>query len=326
MGENQKTAAVSAGPKNNIRQTLAKFTNLFVLIIVVAILSALKPEFLGVNNLINVVRQISFIAIIAVGVLPALIARGMDLSLGSIVGLTSVIVASVCHPDQAPLFVTILVGLAVGTGVGACNGLMISKGRIPAFITTLATATILRGAAMLYSDGKTISNLKESFVFLGAGRIFGIPVPIIILAFIAAVTYVILNHTRFGRHIYAIGGNPNAALIAGVNVQRVEIMVYVYAGLLAAVSSMVLTARVRSGQPGLGTGFELDAIAAAVIGGTSLSGGIGTVGGTLMGALLIGVINNGLELLGLNTYWQSIAKGVIIALAVFIDQGRKRKK
>ncbi len=305
---------------------ISKFSNLLILMTVIIMLSFLQPAFLSINNLINVIRQISFIAIIAMGVLPALITRGMDLSLGSIVGLVSVVVASVCHPDQFPLIITVLVGVLVGSIIGLCNGVMISVANIPAFITTLSTCTIVRGFAMLYSDGKTISDLKDEFVFWGSGKIFGIPTPILVLFVVTLFTYVLLNYTQFGRHIYAIGGNPNSAEVAGINVKKVQILVYIYAGIMAAISGMVLTARVRSGQPGLGNGFELDAIAAAVIGGTSLSGGIGTVGGTLIGALLIGVINNGLELLGLNTYWQSVAKGIIIALAVFADQLRNRKR
>lgn len=314
----------------NLGGSLAKIYNRFgiflVLLLMVVILSFLTPNFLATNNLLNIIRQISFIAIIGFGVTIVIITTGIDLSSGSIVGLTSVYVASAAHPGQFPLIVTVLVGLAVGAICGLVNGIIIAKANIPPFIATLGMYTAARGAASLFSDGRPVSNLKDDFVFLGAGRIIGIPVPIIILLIVVVLTHIMLTQTKFGRHIFALGGNEQAAIISGINVNRIKILVYMYAGALASLAGLVLTARISSGQPGLGVGFELDAIASSVIGGTSLNGGIGSVFGTIAGALVIGVINNGMDLLHVNVYWQQIVKGAIIVLAVLIDRMKNAKK
>lgn len=313
----------------NIGKSFGKIYNKFgifvVLIFMVVVLSFLTPNFLVTNNLLNIVRQISFIAIIGLGVTNIIITTGIDLSSGSIVGLTSVIVASAAHPGQFPLIVTILIGLLVGATCGFINGITIAKINIPPFIVTLGMYTAARGAASLFSDGRPINNLKDDFIFLGAGKVFSIPVPIIILLVVAVITHIMLTQTRFGRHIFALGGNEQAAIISGISVIKVKILVYSYAGLLASLAGLVLTARISSGQPGLGVGFELDAIAASVIGGTSLSGGIGSVFGTIVGALVIGVINNGMDLLHINVYWQQIVKGFIIVLAVIVDRLKNSK-
>lgn len=314
----------------DLRKSLGSIYNKFgifiVLIFMMLILSILTPNFLTSNNLINVVRQISFIAIIGFGVTAIIITTGIDLSSGSIVALTSVIVASAAHPGQYPLIVTVLIGLSVGLLCGFLNGIIIAKAGIPPFIVTLGMFTAARGAASLFSDGRPISNMKDEFIFLGAGKVLGIPVPIIILVLVAVVTHIILTQTRFGRHVFAVGGNEQAAIISGINVVKVKVMVYTYAGFLASLAGLVLTARINSGQPGLGVGLELDAIASAVIGGTSLSGGMGAVFGTITGALVIGVINNGMDLLNINVYWQQIVKGIIIVLAVFIDKMKNKKR
>lgn len=302
-----------------------KYGIFLVLIMLCTMLSFLTPNFLDTTNLLNIVRQITFIAIIGFGVTMVIITTGIDLSSGSVVGLTSVIVASAAHPGQYPLVVTIAIGLLVGLGCGLFNGLVVAKVGIPPFIVTLGMFTAARGFASLFSDGRPINDLKPEFIFLGSGKVLGIPVPVLILLLVAAVTHLILTKTKFGRHIFALGGNEQAAIISGIDVNKVKILVYSYASILASLAGLVLTARISSGQPGLGVGFELDAIAAAVIGGTSLSGGIGSVFGTLIGALVIGVINNGMDLLSVNVYWQQIVKGAIIILAVTIDKMKNKK-
>lgn len=297
----------------------------FILIALVVLMSVLSPSFLTVINIMNVVRQISFIAMVGIGVTMVIITTGIDLSSGSVIALASVVSASFAHPNTYPLVVPVLLGLAMGVLCGAVNGSIIAKAKIPPFIVTLGMMTVARGAALLYSNGKPIGNFTNEFIFLGAGKIMGIPVPIIILLFVAIITHIMLNNTKFGRHVYAIGGNEQAAIISGVNVNKVKVLVYTYASFLAALAGIVLTARISSGQPGLGVSYELDAIAAAVIGGTSLStGGIGTVAGTITGALIIGVINNGMDLLNVSAYWQQIVKGVIIVAAVLLDQMKNK--
>lgn len=324
---NKKENAFENGDfKKRLVKIYNKFGIFIVLICMMIILSILTPNFLTSKNLINVVRQISFIAIIGFGVTAIIITTGIDLSSGSIVALTSVVVASVAHPGQHSLFVTILIGLSVGLVCGFFNGIITAKAGIPPFIVTLGMYTAARGAASLFSDGRPISNMKEEFIFLGAGKVLGIPVPIIILIVVAILMHIILTQTRYGRHVFALGGNEQAAIISGISVVKVKVLVYTCAGLLSSLAGLVLTARINSGQPGLGVGLELDAIASAVIGGTSLSGGVGSVFGTFTGALVIGVINNGMDLLNINVYWQQIVKGIIIVLAVFIDKMKHNKR
>ena len=225
-----------------------------------------------------------------------------------------------------PVIVPIAVALLVGSLCGLVNGTLIATTGIPPFIATLGMMVAARGAALLYTDGRPVSSLTPSYQFIGQGYIFGIPFPVIIYIFMIGVTWVILNYTRFGKNIYAIGGNVNAAEVSGVNVKKNLIMIYLYAGLLAGLAGLVLTARVNTGQPGMGVSYELDAIAATTIGGTSHSGGIGTIGGAFAGALILGVLNNGLDLLGVSAYWQQIIKGIIIVGAVVIDMRKNAKK
>jgi inositol transport system permease protein len=266
------------------------------------------------------------VGIVAIGVTLIIITTGIDLSSGSVIALSSVVVASMVHPGDYPLALSLVVGLGLGALTGVINGAIISKGKIAPFIVTLGMMTAARGLALLYSGGRPIGNLSSSFKVIGQGSLLGIPIPILIFLAIGFITYLILNKTKFGKYVYAIGGNEQAARIAGVNVDKYKIMIYGYAGLLSAIGGIILTSRISSGQPTAGTMYELDAIAAAVIGGTSLSGGIGTIGGTIIGALIIGVMNNGLDLLNVSSYWQQILKGVIITVAVLIDSRKKSKK
>ncbi|HIL72008.1 MAG TPA: ABC transporter permease, partial [Verrucomicrobia bacterium] len=221
-----------------------------------------------------------------------------------------------------PLIVPITVGLAVGAFTGAISGSLVGLGKIPAFIATLGMMIAARGSALIYSDGRPISNFTSSFDFIGRGYLFGIPFPIFVLGATAISIHVLLAHTRFGKHVYAIGGNEQAAIVSGINVPKCLILVYTIAGALSGLAGILLTSRVSVGQPTLGVGYELDAIAAAVIGGASLSGGIGRVYGTVVGALLIGVLNNGLDLLRVDPNWQQVVKGMLIVGAVLMDKRR----
>ncbi len=320
----QEKAAVQKESKAGV--LFRKYGMLLILIGLVVLMTMLEPNFINSNNIINIVRQMAVIGIVAIGVTMVIITGGIDLSSGSVIALTSVIVATFAQEGTYPLIVALLAAIAVGVGTGVFNGFLIAKGKIAPFIVTLGMMTAARGLALLYSGGRPIGGLSDAFQFLGQGMILGIPVPIIIFAIVGVISYILLNKTKFGKYVYAIGGNEQAAMIAGVNVTKVKILVYTYAGLLAGLAGMILTARIASGQPTAGTMYELDAIAAAVIGGTSLTGGIGTIGGTIIGALIIGVMNNGLDLMNVSSYWQQILKGVIITVAVYIDARKHKKK
>jgi inositol transport system permease protein len=312
--------------KEKVFRVFSRFGMLFILIALIIFMSILSPTFFTSDNLLNIVRQMSVVGIVAIGVTMIIITTGIDLSSGSVIALVSVVVASFAHPDSYPLFVPIAIGLGLGLLTGVINGTIISKGKIAPFIVTLGMMTAARGAALLFSDGRPIGNLSDSFKLIGQGDVLGIPVPIIIFGFVGLVSYILLNKTKFGKYVYAIGGNEQAAIIAGVNVEKYKILIYGYAGLLSSIAGIILTSRIASGQPTAGMMYELDAIAAAVIGGTSLAGGIGTIGGTIIGALIIGVMNNGLDLLNVSSYWQQILKGAIITVAVLIDSRKNRKK
>jgi inositol transport system permease protein len=321
-------------PLGGVDSFVRKYAIILIFLGLVAALSVLSPAFLDPQNLINVVRQVSVIGLLAIGVTVVIIALGIDLSLGSVLALSAVVAASLAQrPDwenamypglSLPVFVALGAGLAVGALCGLINGLLIAGFRIPPFIATLGMMTAARGVALIYSNGRPISTLTDEFNFIGQGYILGIPVPIIILVIVAVGTHLMLNNTRFGRHVYAIGGNEQAARVSGLNIARIKIGIYAFAGLLAGLGGLVLSARISSGQPTLGVGSELDAIAAAVIGGTSFVGGIGTVWGTVVGALLIGTMNNGMVLLNVSPFMQQVVAGVVIVAAVIIDERKNR--
>jgi len=344
----QSSTAADTQVKSQSRERLNAFIRKYAIVLIllgmIVLMSILSDAFLAPRNLVNVVRQISVISLLAIGVTMVIITTGIDLSLGSVLALSAVVASSLAQrPDwreakfpglDVPLLVPILAGLGVGLLCGTINGSLIAKFKIPPFIATLGMMTVARGFALIFSD-RPVSGLKASYNFIGQGEILkvipvagqrplGIPIPVIILIVVAVLAHIMLTSTRFGRYIYALGGNEQAARISGVNIDRVKISVYAISGLLAGLAGLVLSSRIGSGQPGLAVGYELDAIAAAVIGGTSLSGGIGTIWGTIVGALIIGVLNNGLDLLNVSAYWQTIVKGSIIVIAVIIDTRKNR--
>jgi len=252
-----------------------------------------------------------------------LLTGGGDLSLGSVVALTGVVAACFAHPGQHSVVIPVLAGVLAGTACGAVNGVVVTKGGVAPFIATLGMMTVARGLALVISGGRPVSNLSDPFKSIG-GDVAGFPVPILILFAVAALSWVFLANTRLGRYLYAVGGNETAARASGINVHAVKLFAYTICGALAGLAGVVLAARITTGQPNAGLAYELDAIAAVVIGGTSLSGGVGGVGGTLLGALLMGVLNNGLDLLNVSSYYQQIVKGVVIVGAVWMDRrGRK---
>ncbi|MBI3788341.1 MAG: ribose ABC transporter permease [Ignavibacteriales bacterium] len=293
----------------------------------VLLFSLLSPYFFTADNLLNVSLQISITAIIAAGMTFVILTSGIDLSVGSVVAFVGVVGTSLLKVDlPLPLAFTlaILVGLLLGLFSGAVAGYFITKFSITPFIVTLALMTIWRGAAFMYTEGRPVWELPDTFNFLGSGRIVGIPVPTIIMVIVYVIAYVVLNRMRFGRYVYAVGGNIEAARLAGVKTHRVLIQVYMICGALSALSGLLLASRMSSGQPNSGLGYELDVIAATVVGGTSLSGGRGSVTGTFIGSVLIGVLRNGLNLMNVGSYVQQVVVGAVILLAVMLDQWRRK--
>jgi inositol transport system permease protein len=305
------------------RNLLHRFGLLLVILLVGLFLSLSDDIFMSVANLTNVARQVSINGILAVGVTFVLLTGGVDLSLGSVVALSGVACATFAHPGDHSVFVPIAVGLLTGAACGLVNGTLVTLGGVAPFIVTLGMMTIARGLALIFSGGRPVADMSNELTAL-AGDFFGIPIPMLCFAGVAAAAWFFLSNFRLGRHIYAVGGNENAARAAGVPVEQVKLFAYGLCGLLAGLAGVVLAARITTGQPNAGQAYELDAIAAVVIGGTSLAGGVGTITGTLLGVLLIGVINNGLDLQGVSSYYQAVIKGVIIVGAVWLDRRQAR--
>ncbi|SOE20196.1 inositol transport system permease protein [Spirosomataceae bacterium TFI 002] len=288
-------------------------------IVVCLVLSYATPQFLSLSNWTIIITQVSINALLAFGVTFVIITGGIDLSVGSIVAVAGVVAASLAQDGANSVGVAVAGGLLAGLAFGLLNGFLITKSKIAPFIVTLGTMTIGRGLALILSKGRPVSNLSDSFNFIGGGKVFGLPVPIIILIVVFVLSSILLRKTIFGRYIYAIGGNEEAAWASGINVQKIKLAAYAIGGGLAGLAGILLTSRITTGQPNSGMGFELDAIAAVVIGGTSTTGGRGTMIGTLIGVLLIGVINNGLDLLNVSSYYQQVVMGTIIIGAVLLD-------
>ncbi|MEX3842181.1 ABC transporter permease [Paraburkholderia sp. BR10882] len=307
------------------RATLQKLGPFVALLIISVALSIVSRDFLTLDNLLNVMRQASINALIAFGMTLVILLGGIDLSAGSVLALSSVIIATLLSTGT-PAIVATLAGLVAGGLMGFANGLVISKGKVAPFIATLGSMTVLRGLALVVSNGSPISSFNSDFFsLLGGGYVARlVPIPVVLMLAMFGVFWVLLRKTVFGRHIYATGGNAESAKLSGVKVDRIQLWVYTIAGVMSALAGVVLTSRLNSAQPTAGTGYELDAIAAVVLGGTSLTGGRGWIFGTLVGALLIGVLNNGLNLLDVSSFYQQVIKGIVILLAVLIDRGNRK--
>ncbi|XNQ11900.1 ribose ABC transporter permease [Lysinibacillus sp. 3P01SB] len=307
--------------KQETKELITKLGPLIGLFLLVIVITLLNPSFLSVNNLLNVLRQVSISALIAFGMTFVILTGGIDLSVGSTLALTGAAAASLLASGTDPI-IAMGAALILGLLLGAVNGVIITKGKVAPFIATLATMTIYRGLTLVYTEGRPVSGLGDSAAFqmFGKGYFFGIPVPVITMIITFVVLYFILHKTTFGRRVYAVGGNEEASKLSGISPDRVKIAVYAITGLLAAMSALILTSRLNSAQPTAGESYELDAIAAVVLGGTSLTGGKGWIFGTLVGALIIGVLNNGMNLIGVSSFFQQVVKGVVILLAVLIDR------
>ncbi|MFZ3420671.1 ribose ABC transporter permease [Vibrio harveyi] len=308
------------------KEWLIEQKSLIALIFLIVVVSFLNPNFFTVDNILNILRQTSVNAIIAVGMTLVILTAGIDLSVGSVLALCGAFAASMIALE-VPVLIAVPTALLAGAALGAISGIIIAKGKVQAFIATLVTMTLLRGVTMVYTDGRPIStgftDTADAFAWFGTGYALGIPVPVWLMVIVFAAAWYLLNHTRFGRYVYALGGNESATRLSGINVDRVKIGVYAICGMLAALAGIIVTSRLSSAQPTAGMGYELDAIAAVVLGGTSLMGGKGRIMGTLIGALIIGFLNNALNLLDVSSYYQMIAKAVVILLAVLVDNKNK---
>ena len=306
----------------NTMKYMSELTTVIALIILMAVITIINSNFLTANNLLNLLLQVTSNALIAFGMTFVILTGGIDLSVGSILALSSALTAGLLGSGM-PVTLAILISLILGCILGMMNGLLISYGKLAPFIVTLATMTIFRGATLVYTNGNPITKgLSDTFLFqfLGQGYIVGIPFPVIIMFIVFIVLYVLLHKTAFGKSVYAIGGNEKAAYISGVKLNKVKIIIYSISGIMASISGLIITSRLSSAQPTAGASYEMDAIAAVVLGGTSLSGGKGRILGTLIGALIIGVLNNGLNIIGVLAFWQQVVKGVVILIAVLIDR------
>ncbi|MFP3043720.1 ABC transporter permease [Treponema primitia] len=319
----------------NVKRITQKYGILLILIVMSIVFAIMSPAFISIPNILNILNQTAIWGIMALGMTFVIIAKGIDLSVGSVLAFSGLVAASLAQVPaqmrlyqnlpQLPLIIPILAGLFIGTLCGAVNGALIAFTKIPAFIATLGMMTVVRGFALIYSNARPVSNLVPAMNAIGS-RVFGIPVPILIYLLMFIVSYILLNKTRFGKNTFAIGGNITAAEVSGVNVPKSLVLIYAYCGLLAGIAAIVFAGRVGSVHPGAADGYELTAIAATTIGGTSHSGGIGTIGGALIGALVLSVMRNGMTLLGFSPYSQKILEGVIIVGAVVIDMRKNARK
>ena len=314
--------------KKTMSVNLNKNKPLIVLFLIIAIMTVASPVFLTPGNLLTVLLQTSYNAILAVGISFTILIGGIDLSIGSVLAFSSAIGALLLTQGW-PLFAVLLLILALGTLLGFLNGLLVSYGRLQAFIATLGTMSLWRGLTLVITQARPISIRKapaaDAFCFIGSGSVLGVPVPVWIMVLVFLLAYVILRHRRIGRYLYAIGCNEEAALYSGIQTQKVKLFAFSISGLLASLAGIIVTARLSSATPTAGTAYEMDAIAAAVLGGVSMAGGKGNIRGIAVGALIIGILSNALNLLNIGSYYQGVVKGIVILIAVLLDRGEIQK-
>ena len=304
-------------------QRVAEYVIVVALILESVVFAVIAPQFLSVPNLVNIGLSIAITGILAVGMTAVILTGGIDLSVGSVAALAGVVAAMIAAGGGGTVALGVAAALGIGLAVGFFNGVMVAQFRVPPFVTTLAMLTICRGLAFIVTGGRSIGNLPSGFGFLGRERLLGVPVPVLLMLLVFAAGWFVLKRMTFGRYVYAVGGNREAAFLAGVRIKRITLLVYVLNGLLVGLAGVVLASRLGAGVPNAGLQYELDVIAAVVVGGTSLLGGRGSVVGTFWGAVFIGILNNGLNLAGIDPYMQKIALGVVILLAVLADQINK---
>jgi len=308
--------------KDKLLNVYGKFGPMIGLLVLIIVVSFLSPVFLTTSNLTNLLRQVSVNGLIAFGMTFVILLGAIDLSVGSVLAFSSAVMASLVV-SGIPYAMALLAAVLVGAVLGMMNGLVITYGKVAPFIVTLATMTVFRGATFIFTDGVPISGISRDgnlFQFIGREEILGLPFPVVMMLVIFLLLFVLLHKTAFGRKVYAVGGNEKAANIVGVKINKIKILVFTLSGALAALAGVIITSRLGSAQPNAGLSYELDAIAAVVLGGTSLSGGKGRMFGTFIGILIIGVLNNGLNILGVSSFYQEVAKGAVILIAVLLDR------
>ena len=305
---------------------IRRYSVLLILLAIGVIFTLGSDRFLTPSNLMNIALQTSIIAIVAIGMTFVILTAGIDLSVGSVVALCGALAAGLAVQQELGTYLGIILALVAGVVVGLINGLLIVKGKMPPFVATLSTLAIARGLTLVYTEGRPISGIDERFIFFGGGEILGIATPVIIMVIIFVIAYIVLRSTRFGNYVYATGGNEEISRLAGIRTSSVKLSVYMISGFLAAVGGVLLTARLWSAQPNAAVGLELDAIAAPVLGGVSLFGGVGGVAGAVVGAFILGVLSNGLNLMGVPSFWQQVIKGVVLILAIMVDVATKRRR
>jgi len=311
---------------NKPAEAIRRLSVLGILLLICVVFALGSSEFLTASNLLNVALQTSIIAIVAIGMTFVILTAGIDLSVGSLMAICGALAAGIAVRQGMDTYLSISIALGVGLFLGAINGLMIVKGSIPPFVATLSMLAMARGLTLVYTEGRPIAGLDERFIYWGTGQVLGIPLPVIIMIVIAVVAHIITRYTPFGLHVYSTGGNEETTRLAGISPDRIKLAVYMISGFLAALGGILLAARLWSAQPNAAVGWELDAIAAPVIGGTSLFGGVGSIGGTVIGAFIIGVLSNGLNLMGVPSYYQQVIKGLVLILAVALDLINKRRR
>jgi ribose/xylose/arabinose/galactoside ABC-type transport system permease subunit len=310
----------------NLKKIFRDYTVLIILVVISVGFGIAAPRFFQPRNILNVIQQSAVLGIAAIGVTLTILSAGIDLSVGSVLGFCGALAAGLIVRTGLPVPIAILATMTTGFLIGAFNGLLVVKGGLAPFVVTLAMLAMARGFTLIYTGGSPISGMPESFTFLGRGSLGPIPMPVIIFLVVALLSSLFLRHVRTGLHIYAIGGSEETARLAGIKVGRTKILVYALSGLTASIAGIVLAARLFSAQPQSGSGLELNAIAATVLGGTSLMGGYGGTAGTVAGALIMGVISNGLNLIGVAAYIQRVLTGAVFIVAVMIDMWTKSEK
>jgi ribose transport system permease protein len=301
--------------------------SVFLILLAIALAFALNtPRFLTPSNLLNVALQTSIIAIVAIGMTFVMLTAGIDLSVGSVMALCGALAAGLAVGQGLGTFGGIAVALLAGAAVGVVNGLLVVQGRMPPFVATLAMMAVARGLTLVYTQGRPIAGIDETFRYLGSNDLLGFPVPVAILVAVLVVAWLVLRYTRFGNYAYATGGNEEVSRLAGIRTHWVKLSAYAISGLTAAVGGVLLVARLWSAQPNAAVGLELDAIAAPVLGGVSLFGGVGSVAGTVVGAFILGILSNGLNLMGVPSFYQQVIKGAVLILAVMLDIFTKRRR
>lgn len=307
------------------RFSLSKIFVYLVLVVIILFFTVTTDTFLTSKNILNICRQISMIGICSVGMTMVLLTGGIDISVGSIIALVGVVAAKLIGEAGMAIFPAMLIGVVVGALCGLINGIMVAKFDVPALITTLAMQTMARGAAYILTSGIPIYGLPEEIKTLGQGYFFKIPIPVIIMALIFLFGWWLLEQTRFGRYTYAIGGNQEVARLSGINVLKMKIFIYTLSGLFAGLSGVIMLSRINSGQPATSSGFEMDVITGAVLGGISVAGGEGKLVNVIAGVLIMGMLSNGMTLMNLDEYWQWVVKGIVLLLAVTFDNMQRKR-